>query len=100
MSGGSWDYLYNKVEDAADRLDGSTCEHRRAFGKLVAKVADALHAIEWVDSCDYAPNDEIEPIKKALGENAETLILAEVIKEAEDVKLRLDNAIYRTKEIK
>lgn len=68
MSGGSWNYLYQTMEDAADRLQNTSteqecCEDRRVLGVLLRKVANAMHAIEWVDSCDYSSGDEVEPIK-------------------------------------
>ena len=55
MSGGSYDYLYHKVEEVADQLDGDRSPLRRAFAEHLHKVAKALHDIEWVDSGDYGP---------------------------------------------
>lgn len=49
MSGGSMDYLYAKVLDASF---STTTPERRAFAKHLQKVAKALRAIEWNDSCD------------------------------------------------
>lgn len=67
MSGGSWDYVYSQFESVAYRLKSTslehdTCELRRALGDKIAQIARALHAIEWVDSCDYANGDEKELI--------------------------------------
>ena len=67
MSGGSWDYLCYKLEEAASRLKGEKCEYRRAFGNHMELVAKAMHDIEWVDSCDYSRGDEIEAIQAAMG---------------------------------
>lgn len=83
MSGGSWDYVYGRFEDVASRLLGSDCPHRRALGRRVMLFSEALHDIEWVDSCDHSPGDEIEAIRKALGDDAPRLVLAEAVTEAE-----------------
>lgn len=61
MSGGSYDYLYCKVEEMADRI-GNTPERQR-FAKHLRRVAKAMHAIEWVDSCDWGKGDENAPIR-------------------------------------
>jgi len=73
MSGGSYDYAYTRVWDFAEslRLNGEhlSPEARKAredFKVLLAKVAEAMRAIEWVDSSDFGPDDEIKPIREAL----------------------------------
>ena len=71
MSGGSWDYLYHQIEDAADRLSSESMPLRRALGAHMKLIAQAMHKIEWVDSCDCGPGDEIEAIKEVFGELAE-----------------------------
>lgn len=59
MSGGSYDYLYLKIEDMADSLRNKSTDSRRtAFAELLRLVAQACQDIEWVDSCDYAPGAE------------------------------------------
>lgn len=90
MSGGSYDYSYHRVSDMADaieaRLDGKgkysqdgdewsyrTSEDieadkvsepfRRWFATHLRLVAEAMHDIEWVDSGDYGPGDEIKAIE-------------------------------------
>lgn len=80
MSGGSWDYMYQKLEEAADRLKADKKPLRRAFGAHVAKVAKALHDVEWVDSCDYGENDELPAIEAVLGKNAKALEI-EIVKD-------------------
>lgn len=70
MSGGSMDYVYGKVRDAAEGMRVHT-PLRRAFRDHLLLVADALHDIEWVDSCDYGPGDEVAAIRKVF-ENADT----------------------------
>ena len=66
MSGGSWDYVCYKVADAANALKNQACPYRQALGQHLVLVAEALHDIEWVDSCDKSPGDEIESIKKVV----------------------------------
>lgn len=82
MSGGSWDYFYGNIENASDRLRRSECALRRAFGKHMKLVANAMHDIEWVDSYDYGPGDERKAIEKALGKNARVLEIEEAKAEA------------------
>ena len=55
MSGGSMNYLYERVRDA--HFDHENTVLRRAFRAHLEKVADALKAIEWEDSCDGADED-------------------------------------------
>jgi uncharacterized cysteine cluster protein YcgN (CxxCxxCC family) len=63
MSGGSYDYVYSKIEDI--ELRNNHCDHRRAaFQKMLKLVAAAMHDIEWVDSCDYGKGDEHKAIDK------------------------------------
>lgn len=50
----------------ADVLAASGDPLRAAFGRHLLLVADAMHAVEWVDSCDWGPGDEVEAIKAAL----------------------------------
>jgi len=57
MSGGSWDYLYLKIGEAAARLEESNTMSRCALGVHLGKVAAAMHAIEWNDSGDGADNE-------------------------------------------
>ena len=63
MSGGSWDYVYGKMQEAADRLiDEKETPLRISFGEHLARCADALHDIEWVDSGDIGPGGENDAI--------------------------------------
>lgn len=73
MSGGSMDYLYLKVLNAAETVtnedeDGfvKNTELRKAFAEHLFDVALALKQIEWVDSGDSAEGSEDEAIKKCL----------------------------------
>lgn len=74
MSGGSYDYLYSKIEDAACEVNSRGRTRgplRAAFAKHLVLVAEAMHQIEWVDSCDSAPGDEDEAIRACLAPGAE-----------------------------
>lgn len=66
MSGGSWDYLYQKLFDAGLRLKKEPDQLRQKLGNHLLVVGEAMEAIEWVDSMDWGPGDEIPAIKKAL----------------------------------
>lgn len=78
MSGGSYNYAYRWVEDFAEalenneRLDGFDMYQpndlaRLAFAAHLRKVAAAMQAIEWVDSCDCSPPHDIEAIAAVIG---------------------------------
>lgn len=68
MSGGSYDYFFGRVNDMADSLRNVDSDPRRtAFKKLLRLVSDALHDIEWVDSCDYAEGDDHKAIDAVFG---------------------------------
>jgi hypothetical protein len=55
---------------------------RKAFKAHLAKVAKALHDIEWVDSCDMGPGDENAAIRACLQPDA---VLFTLIEQAKDV---------------
>lgn len=75
MSGGSYDYVYHRIEDAADEVDHRQkaewhSDEARALRAWLAEhlrlVSKAMHDLEWVDSCDYGPGDEVEAIRAVL----------------------------------
>ena len=67
MSGGSYDYLCYKMEDAASTLcQKGQPAYRKAFGELMRKCAKAMHDIEWVDSCDMGPGDDEKAIMECI----------------------------------
>lgn len=68
MSGGSMNYLYSLVDEAANDLIDSGDIQRVAFGMHLKLVARALRSIEWVDSGDYGPGDEYDDIKEVLND--------------------------------
>ena len=63
MSGGSYDYAYQKVDSMADELLASVDPIRAAFAEHLKLVSRAMYAIEWVDSGDNAPGYEIAAIR-------------------------------------
>lgn len=83
MSGGSWDYVCFRIDEAAERLKRERCPYRRALGEKMLLIGKAMHDIEWVDSCDYGPGEELEAIKTALGNDAQGLALGQLLKDAE-----------------
>jgi hypothetical protein len=68
---------------------------RVTLGGLVLSVAAAMHAVEWVDSGDYGPGDEIPTIRAALGDRADQLILDYAIQRAKAERDRLEALIKR-----
>ncbi|NIR76759.1 MAG: hypothetical protein GWN53_17160 [Gammaproteobacteria bacterium] len=67
MSGGSLNYVYQDVERVADTIQRrADTPLQRAFAQHLNRVATALHDLEWVWSCDYAPGDEVEAILAVL----------------------------------
>ena len=93
MSGGSWDYFYERLEEVASRLQCERDPLRKAFGSHLQKCAKALHDIEWVDSCDYGKGDEVKAIKAALGSDGPALVLSESRKQAEAALEQLKAAL-------
>jgi len=87
MSGGSMNYLFSKIE-FADFSENTPL--RKAFRTHLTKVAKALHDIEWVDSCDYAPGQEVDAINECLQEGAE---LIEAIKNAKQIMETLEKLL-------
>lgn len=96
MSGGSYEYCYLKIEEMADTLMADT-PLRRVFKKHLYLVAQACHDIEWVDSGDYGKADDEESIRECLGENADKLVLSELIDQALNINKELEKAITKAK---
>jgi hypothetical protein len=68
MSGGGYDYLYQRVEDMAYMLARDPQMGRRAFAEHLKLVAKAMHDIEWVDSGDYSEGDEMPAIAACISD--------------------------------
>lgn len=89
MSGGSYNYVCWKIEEIELR---QTTPLRRAFQAHLKLVAKAMHDIEWVDSGDYAPGDEVKAIEACLSGGA---VLEQLIKEAKIAHEELAKAIEK-----
>lgn len=98
MSGGSLDYVYTKISDAA-----YTIEHRestplqRAFAAHLRKVAEALHDLEWVYSGDRIDGDEVEAIRNVITPADE---LQSALSEAKLAQVALEDCIARAEKAK
>ena len=98
MSGGSYDYLSFKMEDAARTLmKKHQTVYRQAFGKHMMKCAKAMYDIEWVDSDDKSPGDEEKAIMECI---TFSYVLTVMVEEAENMKKELEKLITAVKKIK
>lgn len=92
MSGGSMGYLHRRVANAAmdsrsqGGFDKDTPE-RRAFAEHLVLVAEALRAIEWVDSGDGA--DEVEAILACIRPDGVLAAAVTEVKQATDNLVRV-----------
>jgi hypothetical protein len=66
MSGGSWDYVCDKIDEAASRLITSDCPYRRQIGDRLRPFAKVLHDIEWADSFDYSQDQAMHSMLEFL----------------------------------
>ena len=83
MSGGSLDYCYGRVQDAAHTiLSRAESPTHRAFAAHLLKVSEALRAMEWMLSCDTSPGSETDAIRAVLREGAELDAATERAREA------------------
>ena len=82
MSGGSWEYVYHRVEEIARRLERERTTLRRALGEHLRLVATALHDIEWVDSGDMSDGADDAAIRACLSPQDEARVLAEDLRAA------------------
>lgn len=93
MSGGSLDYVYGKVEDAAVEIRSrAKSSLHLAFADHLTLVSKALRDIEWMFSCDTSPGDEEEAIQACLALGAE---LSVTVREAIRVRDELSSLIDR-----
>ena len=69
MSGGSYDYAFEKLNDFIHALESRREQtlKRQLFADHLKKVSNAMKAIEWVDSSDCGPGHDDEWIDKCLG---------------------------------
>jgi hypothetical protein len=77
MSGGSYNYAYNRVREFAEDLEQQSetrdlapevRDLRGRFAEHLRLVAKAMHDIEWVDSADYGEGGEVAAIRAVLPE--------------------------------
>jgi hypothetical protein len=91
MSGGSLDYVYNKVEDVAQQIAGrAETPEQHAFAAHLLKVSKALHDLEWVWSCDYSQGQEVEAIMACIN-RSDVLLVA--VDRAQEAKRELERVI-------
>jgi len=91
MSGGSWDYLCYKVEEAAGRLKRENCPSRRAFGNHLEAVAFALHEIEWVDSCDKSHPMDVSAIRSVFKDDYSQREMSVLLNDARNLIQKMRN---------
>lgn len=67
MSGGSYNYVSDKIEEAANDLEARHEEpHVVALAVHLRAIAKVMHDIEWADSGDTAWNDKLDDSIRAL----------------------------------
>ena len=59
MSGGSHNYMYNRIRD---EYVGNMYD--RELDEMINDIADLLHDLEWYDSCDYSESEYRESVNK------------------------------------
>lgn len=95
MSGGSLDYVYSRVEDAARTLMAKAeNEVHKAFAKHLFEVANALYSAEYVLSGDSEPGSDHKAILRVITPRD---VLASVIGDAEQTQAQLQEWILRAK---
>jgi hypothetical protein len=91
MSGGSLDYVYFKVDEAAHSIRSrSRNPLHHAFAKHLVKVSKALHDLEWVYSGDCCEPSEEKAIREVLHPSDE---IESAKEEAEIALQNLERAI-------
>jgi len=90
MSEGSLEYVFYKVEEAAENIGGTGYTDgynplHCAFSEHLKKVAIALKAVEWYYSGDWGPEPAEKAIKDVLGPSANTLTFIELQKQGEEL---------------
>lgn len=67
MSGGSLNYAYQHLRDAAAEIFlRATTPEEKALVTHLHEVATALHEVEWWYSCDSSQEDAIKAIRDLL----------------------------------
>jgi hypothetical protein len=95
MSGGSLDYVYCKVNDAASTVRDYAVRRKdrallEAFADHLDKVSNCLHSIEWDFSGDTNLNEqEYLELRSLLNKQAELVSAIRIAKEAEKILLEV-----------
>lgn len=94
MSGGSYEYFHYRIEEVAKEIAmrHSRSAPHRAFAALLMKVAKAMHDVEWVDSGDMGPGDDLEAIQACLSNTDE---LQAAVEQAKEAMISLEKALAR-----
>lgn len=103
MSGGSLNYVYGRINDAASELsarcyseDPVLERNRKMLVKHLGALSELLHDIEWNLSADYGDEDEHRAWEKwfaSQGTTAEAANLNLLIQEAFRVQAELNRAL-------
>jgi hypothetical protein len=98
VSGGSLDYVYSQVDEAADRIrQGEANPIYIAFADHLKKVSKALHDYEWRTSGDTGKGDDIAAIMEVITKSD---VLNNAIREAQHMIEYLNEAIDNAESIK
>jgi hypothetical protein len=90
VSGGSYDYVYIRLQDLAADIQANDDPLRIAFKAHLEKVANAMHDIEWVDSGDRCPGAEHDAIRAVLADDGRDSVntwIHEIIQKLGNLKL-------------
>ena len=70
MSGGAYNYIAWKVNDAIGEMEDLQHEHPQEYREIAIRVSkaysDLVHAIEWADSGDTGSKEAFEAINQFL----------------------------------
>ena len=95
MSGGSYDYVSHKIEEAASGLRDRhpNQPHVVALSILLDRIAAVMHDIEWADSCDTSWDEALdESIRAVISPDSEVVVAVDM---AEHAKASLIRALER-----
>ncbi len=94
MSGGSLNYVFSRINDAAELLSHSKLSYRRAFAKHLELISDALYKTEWAMSGDTEEGSEKEAIMACI---SPLLLFNTVIDEATRIRDELNEILKKNK---
>lgn len=91
VSGGHYDYAYQSIDRFIREFQHkANTPIRQAFLKQIARVSQAMHDIEWVDSGDYSEGDEDNAIIKCLGIGWRNIAYEQVLEEVKKIEQQLE----------